>query len=467
MNEAERRFEVAAHAASLGVWDWDLVTNTIFYSPRAKEICGFHPGSPVTYEQIVAVTHPEDLPHTQAIAARALDPAVRAHEPYRYRIVRAHTGETRWVFAHGHAIFDLDANPNRAVRYIGTLQDITEQKLAEDGLADSEARLRLAVEAGKLAVWELDLDANQITPSPELNLLCGFPADATPSLAEFRSRYAPGEAERIDREGEAIRARGETSIQSEFKQQWPDGTVKWLLLRAQVAPPSDRVKNRVIGILIDITDRKLAEERSQLIAREMQHRVKNTLAVVRSLAEQSFRGKADTETVRIALLGRLRAFEAATQFAIRSRDEDEDLMDLINAIVEPYRQPDVDPFVIEGPYQQIDGRPATAMALAVHELCTNAVKYGALSVAGGRVSITWQFTDGQLRLTWKEMGGPPVTAPNVRGFGATLLGRSLFAGPDDTVVHAFEPDGVRWEITVTLGDVVPDRTSHMVVAEGT
>ena len=451
MDEVERRFEVAAHAANLGVWDWDLATNAFVYSRKAKEICGFNPDLPVTFEQILAVTHPEDLPRTTALAARALDPAIRATDRYRYRVVRADTNEIRWVLAHGHAIFDLDTSPDQAIRYIGTLQDITEQKLAEDSLAEGEARLRLAVEAGKLAVWELNLDAGQITPSPELNVLCGFPADISPSLADFRSRYAPGEAERIDREGAAIKAKGGTSIQSEFKQIWPDGSVKWLLLRAQVAPPTEKIKNRVIGILIDITDRKLAEERSELIAREMEHRVKNSLAVVRSLTEQSFRQKADAQTVRVGLLGRLRAFETATQFALRGSDIDEDLRELINAIVEPYRQTDIDPFVIEGPHQPIDGKAAISLALALHELCTNAVKYGALSIAGGRVSITWKVTGSGLRLIWKEAGGPPVAFPKSRGFGATLLRRNLFPGPDDSVELSFEPDGVRWEIVATFG----------------
>jgi len=453
MDEVERRFEIAAHAANLGVWDWDLATNAFVYSPRAKEICGFDLDSPVTFAQILAVTHPEDLPRTTALAERALDPAVRANEPYRYRIFRADSGELRWVLAHGSAIFDLDADPHRAVRYIGTLQDITDQQLAEDGLAESEARLRLAVEAGKLAVWELDLDAGKITPSPELNLLCGFPADTSPSLADFRSRYAPGESERIDAEGAAARARGETSIQSEFKQIWPDGTIRWLLLRAQIAPATDAIRNRVIGILIDITDRKLAEQRSTLIAQEMKHRVKNSLAIVRSLAQQSFRQKRDIEAVRTALLGRLAAFETATELAIKSGDKGEDLRELVNAIVEPYRQGELDPFDISGPSQQIDGKAATTMALALHELCTNAVKYGALSDNGGGVSIAWQVGAGRLHLTWKETGGPPVTMPLGRGFGATLLGRAPFAGPSDVVDYSFEADGVRWEIIVALDEV--------------
>ena len=105
IDEFERRFERAAHAASLGVWDWDLVTNSFVYSRRAKEICGFPPDATVTFEQVRSVTHPEDLVWTLPLARRALDPDERAREPYRYRIRRADTGELRWVLAHGEAIF--------------------------------------------------------------------------------------------------------------------------------------------------------------------------------------------------------------------------------------------------------------------------------------------------------------------------------------------------------------------------
>lgn len=262
------RFEIAAHAASLGVWHWELQTGVFHYSDRAKEICGFDPSQEVTLEDLRAITHPDDFQWTAALATRSFDPADRAQEPYRYRILRADSGELRWVLAHGKAIFSSEEPNATALHYIGTIQDITQQRNAEQALIESEARLRYAIEAGKMAVWEIDLDRNTITPSPKLNQLCGFPADASPSLEELRSRYAPGEAERIDKESAELVARGETQIQTTIKQIWPDGTQKWLELRATTAPPNDLIANRVIGVLIDITAQKVAEERALVIAGE-------------------------------------------------------------------------------------------------------------------------------------------------------------------------------------------------------
>ena len=248
-----RRLQVATRAAALGIWDWDLRTNRFTYSDRAREICGLPPDEPVTIEAVRAVTHPEDLPRTSAMARQALDPDLRVDTPYRYRIIRASDKAVRWVLAYGEAIFEEVEGTVRATRYVGTLQDITEQKLAEDALVESEARLRLAVEAGEMAVWEVDLASGRVTHSPELNRLCSFPPDAQPTLEEFRSRYAPGERERIQRDAAAVIERGERMLQTELRHIWPDGTEKWLLMRAQFAPGETGPGTRVIGVLIDVT----------------------------------------------------------------------------------------------------------------------------------------------------------------------------------------------------------------------
>ena len=445
--DERQRFEIAAHAASLGVWDWDLTTGGFYYSARAKEICGFDPAHEVTYEQIVSVTHPDDFPWTSALGDRSVDPAIRAKDPYRYRVVRADTREVRWVLAHGEAIFDETTNPPTALRYIGTLQDITQQHDAERALVESESRLRYAIEAGNMAVWEIDLDRRTITSSPQLNKLCGFPPDASPTLEDIRARYAPGEEERIEKERAELVARGETHMQTTFKQLWPDGTEHWLLLRASAAPATDTIAHRAIGVLIDVTAQKLAEQSTALIAAEMQHRVKNALTVVQTLALQSFRGKTDIAEVRETFMGRLRALAHATQSITTDGWSDSDLHALIDAIVMPYRSAERDPFRLSGPVIQLPSKGATAVALGVHELCTNAVKYGALSVPEGRVAIDWSVTNDVLCLAWTEYDGPPVGPPPAKGFGTVMLRRGLLE--PGAVDLRFEPNGVKCTLRVS------------------
>jgi PAS domain S-box-containing protein len=271
-DKSAERLRIATEAARIGIWDWDTTTDEMNYSPVARAICGFPPGGPITFERLRDVTHPDDLPRTIGIAERALDPALREKAPYRYRIYREDDYRLRWVQAYGEAQFSHNAE--RATLYIGTIQDVTDDVAAEDALIESEARLRLALEVADMAVWEVSLDTFEVTGSEQLNALCGFPADAHPSYAEFQSRYAPGEFDRVQRLGAEAQARGENHIQTVIHHIWPDGKEKWLLLRAQVAPQTTGAGQRVIGVLIDVTEQQRSERRLELVAREMRHRVK-------------------------------------------------------------------------------------------------------------------------------------------------------------------------------------------------
>ncbi len=140
LRSSEARLALATHAASLGIWDWEVTSGRMNYSPLAREICGFAPDQAVTYEDAKAVTHPDDYPRTSAMAQRALDPDIREVQPYEYRIVRL-DGSIRWVIAHGEAVFDDVDGRATAVRYVGTLQDITDRKQTEQELREQFAIL--------------------------------------------------------------------------------------------------------------------------------------------------------------------------------------------------------------------------------------------------------------------------------------------------------------------------------------
>src|SRR5690348_11120770 len=181
---SEAHLELAVRAADLGIWDWDILGNTLNYSPRAREICGLPPGDePLRLEQVQAHTHPEDLPRVHGMLLRALDPKVRERMPYEYRVVHE-DGRVCWVVAHGEALFAPVDGEVRAVRYIGTLQDVSEWRRLRAALESSQARLHLAIEAGRMAVWEADLRNETVAGSPELNRLLGFPEGATPTMEQ-------------------------------------------------------------------------------------------------------------------------------------------------------------------------------------------------------------------------------------------------------------------------------------------
>ena len=204
------------------------------YSARARSIFGFPPDIPITFELVRDATHPEDLPWTLAQAQRALDPAIKQKTPFEYRIIRADNGETRWVLAHGEALFVNTDAGQMALRYIGTVQDITERKAVEQALRESELRQRLAIDAARMAVWELDVATERITTSPELNRMFGLPLDAKPTIEDLRALYGPGEREKVQEAVRTALAQGETRFEAEFRCRRPDGDLYWLLLRAEV-----------------------------------------------------------------------------------------------------------------------------------------------------------------------------------------------------------------------------------------
>ncbi|MBZ9673106.1 PAS domain-containing protein [Mesorhizobium sp. ESP7-2] len=417
--EDNLKLRLALRAAPIGIWDWNLETNEMNYSPRARAISGFSPDEPITLEKVRAVTHPEDLPRTWKLAGMALDPAIRNTDPYEYRIVRADTGEVRWALAHGEAVFQRVSDTVKAVRFLGTIQDITGRKLAENALREAELRQRLAIDAARMAVWELDVPTDRLNVSPELNRMFGLAADSCPSVAELRMLLAPGDLERI-MEIRAEAAMGtDPHFEAEFRCRFPDGSLRWRLLRAEIKTSPTGEPKRIIGVLMDIDERKRADEQKHLLLREVHHRVKNSLAVIQALATQTFgRGAADPDALK-SFLGRLAALAKATDLTVAQQGQPFGLMELIGSVTEPFWSPNR--FELQGDAVRLPARLNVPLALVLNELCSNAAKFGALSNPNGTVGIRWEITPTGLELHWRERGGPPVPPRLEHGFGLRLI----------------------------------------------
>ncbi|MGA0599246.1 PAS domain-containing protein [Caulobacter sp. KR2-114] len=415
LRENEARLRLATNAAGVGVWEWRLDTGEMIYSPRAKEICGFDADASVTYEMVAAVTHPDDFPRTSAQAQRALDPAVREAAPYEYRIVRP-DGDVRWVTAVGEAVFEADeAGKPVARRSVGVLIDITERKLADDAVRNSEQQLQMALRAGRMVAWRTETDG-RLAPSRELKLLAGLPPDAKPTFASLSANYLPGELERIQLAADAARAKGQRFFEIEYRYRLPDGQVRWFNARAEAQVGEAGEPGGAIGVVMDITDRKEDEERLRFLAREVDHRANNLLAVVEGLVALS-RGK-DADELREVLRGRVHALARAHQLLAETRWEGAEVRRLVEEELSPYGLGDPARVRLEGSDRRL--RPATAQALAMvlHELATNAVKYGALSTLHGRVEVSWQAgPDGDFELKGGGGGGGGGLTARASGTG--------------------------------------------------
>jgi len=199
---------------------------------------------------------------------------------------------------------------------------------------------------------------------------------------------------------------------------------------------------------IDLMGSLQAElDHRQLLVNELNHRVKNTMAIVQSLSAQTLRADRPTAVAREDFDGRLMALASAHVLMTEAEWRSVPLSELIERTIDPFAQgAGAARFTLSGPDATMPPKSAVAFALAVHELCTNAAKYGALSGVGGHVTIDWTLADSnegpRLRLTWRETGGPAVTAPAGRGFGSRLLERGLSAELKGTVKLTFPPEGL-------------------------
>ncbi|HEY8572421.1 sensor histidine kinase [Phenylobacterium sp.] len=234
------------------------------------------------------------------------------------------------------------------------------------------------------------------------------------------------------------------------------GELRSLYLDFFYEPVTDE-RGEITGIFCegyDVTARKRADEQLRLMVLELNHRVKNNLATVQSIASQTLRGTESLPAARTAFLNRIMALATAHDILTREQWDGAGVGEIAHGVLDPMGAAE-GRVRIGGPKTPLQARAALALSMAFHELGTNALKYGALSSAGGWVELTWTNRDGELELTWREHGGPPVTPPERTGFGSRLLARGLAAELGGQVELRFEPGGVQCFIRARL-DGQPD-----------
>ncbi|MFW8595510.1 ATP-binding protein [Cribrihabitans neustonicus] len=215
---------------------------------------------------------------------------------------------------------------------------------------------------------------------------------------------------------------------------------------------TDGQPERLLVISRDITESKLAEEKRQLLLHELNHRVKNTLAIVQSMAAQTLRGSGLDSASRSAFEMRLMSLAASHDLLTRQQWDAAALRDVVEGALQPFAAPPGAPprFGIEGPDVRLEPNLVLSLGLGLHELATNASKYGALSVPGGFVAIRWGIEGGRLRFCWRETGGPPVSPPSRKGFGTRLIRTGLAHQFAAEVTMEFPVEGMVCEISLDL-----------------
>ena len=246
------------------------------------------------------------------------------------------------------------------------------------------------------------------------------------------------------------------------------GEIRWIEARAFVFYDRDGRAERIVGINIDVTERKRAEEQKSLLIAELDHRVKNVLANVAVVAKRTSERSDSMDDLIDALEHRLRSMGEAHALLSRSRWQGVSLADLIAQELAPYVG--AGNTVVEGPYVGLTAAATQAIAMVLHELATNAAKYGALSTPQGQVSVRWDVRSNgvipsTLTLEWNERGGPAATVPAPTGYGTSVIRNLIPYELGGTVDHAFSTDGACCTITIpaehaTLGDPTQPTTGE-------
>ncbi|CAO3425202.1 hypothetical protein [Azospirillum doebereinerae] len=332
----------------------------------------------------------------------------------------------------------------RVVGGINMLIDITERKAAEEELQRRQDDLEDFFENGTVGLHWVGSDGRILRVNDaELELLgyareeyvgrpiSDYHADQA-AIEDILARLSRGE--RLDKYPARLKAR--------------DGTIRHVLISSNVQFKDGQfLKTRCFTL--DVTDLRAAEERRKLLIDELNHRVKNTLATVQSIAAQTLRSTPSPEVFSRAFTDRLVALSRAHDLLNLESWQGASLREVIAAALflhDPSRAH------LRGEAVRVSPRAALALSMVVHELASNAAKYGALSVPDGRLDVVWRLVDGTsaLDLSWKEQGGPGVVEPARRGFGSRLIERSLTHELGGTAKLFFEQDGLRCSLNIRL-----------------
>jgi len=363
-------------------------------------------------------------------------------------------GRQVWLEETAKGEFD---GTGRLLRITGLTRDVTERREAELALDDRIVQLALAGKAVLVGTYAYDADTEIMQISDGYAAIHGLP-EGTIEIARstcLRDVHPDdiGWVEQARRE--AFRAcRREYNV--EYRVIRADGDVRWVETRCSITYHSEARPNRVLGVSIDITQRKLAEEQQGKLVAELDHRVKNVLATVQAVASHTMQTSSSMEHFVAALDGRIRSMGSTHELLSHRRWLGIPLAELVERELAPYTTGSNTEF--DGPEVMLRAEAAQTMATVLHELATNAAKYGALSMPSGRVSITWRLplngsASDRLVLTWEETGGPLVVPPSKSNYGMHVVRELIPYELGGTVDHVLAPEGARCRMEIPLAQL--------------
>ncbi len=446
----------------------DAAGTILQYNRRAAQLWGRTPRPGETHNAFIQGTRSWDAdgaPVTRALLDDVLANGTSVRDVER--LVERPDGSHVAVSITIDPLFDT---AGKVIGAVHCFQDITERRRADDALElsrrhalEQEQRLAATYEHAAIGISEVDPSGRLIRVNEAICAITGYSREelVTSGLFDFTYR------DDADSDREAFRkqvAGGLEFYSIEKRYIRKDGRLIWTSVRSSPVRDPDGHLLYLVRVVQDVTETKTAEQRQRLLIDELNHRVKNTLATVQSLASQTARRSLSPDDFSASFEGRLIALSKAHDQLTDHHWESADLRKLLSAGFAPHGA-GPDKVVLRGEDVMLRPRAVLTLAMVFHELITNAAKYGALSAPAGRIEIRWQpvtraGAEAQLRIDWREQGGPPVVPPERHGFGSRLIEGSVNAELGGSARLAFDPVGLHCEI------LIPQSTSTVDMRVG-
>ena len=449
LKESQAELKRAQGIGRIGSWKVNLRTGELVVSEETYQLLRLSRGMQLDYSNVLSIIHPEDATRVDATWKACLK-----GEPYdiEYRVL---VGQgARWVHDRAEVDFDEDGTPLRA---FGTLQDITDRKQAEVALSQSEQRLRLALDAAGMGIWEWDVSAGTYQWNDQTYRMLGYePQSFVPDYGAWARRVHPDDLPELAAEAKRMMEHPREAF-GEYRAFGQNEELRWLEARGRFECDGDGRPKRYYGVLMDITERKRAEERDQILTAEVNHRAKNLLAVVQAVALQTASAD-DPKEFAQNFNNRLAGLAASQDLLVQSHWQGVDIGELVKSQLSHFAGLIGQRILLNGPPAQLKASAAQTLGMAIHELATNASKYGALSLATGTIQVSWgtEERDQQSRFTmqWVEAHGPTVKEPEQLGFGHSILVDMAEYSLEATVTLSYPPTGLVWQLSAPMSEVL-------------
>lgn len=449
--DAHAWMELAQEVGGVAAYRMDITENRLWWSQSVFALYGFDPaaGEP-TIDLWLSAIHPDDRVNVEHMARMAIETG--APIDHQFRIIRPSDGTHRWVHDRGRIECDATGKP---LRLHGVNIDMTAMRQVQEALAASEEQYRGTFEHANVGVAHVSVDGRFLRANGYLCKLLGrFESEL--QAVTFQDITHPDD---LGSDLDLLLQLMDGKIPSytlEKRYVRPDGTLVWSDLSVALIRNDEGIPLHFVSVITDIQQRKQAQDLVKLVLDEANHRVKNLLSVVGAIVKSSARSAGSVKQFEEAVSLRLKGIAASHDLLMGKSVDGGDLAQLIRRQLEIFTACAIERVIMDGPPLQLCPRAVHAFGMVLHELATNACKYGALANERGEVHIDWSISAEReaLHFVWREVGGPEIKMAGPQGFGSKALTRMFAGSLGGKVTHQLLPAGCVFEADLPLGNLL-------------